>query len=89
MQFLGAWCLTDNYHKERNMEYPTPTHTYNGEPCMRYQLFTRTTSEVHLKAGATWHLHFSAATQADILELATEIDLELDSIKIIDADALT
>jgi len=60
-----------------------------NEPTLRFQLFTRTTSKRHIEAGAPYRLHYSADTMEHMLEMVKdEINMELETIMIVDTEAM-
>lgn len=65
-------------------------YQYGNVETLRFRVFTRTTSKVHLEAGATWQLALSAASMQQAFEMIEDhINTTLNSIKIEDAEALS
>jgi len=55
------------------------------ETVLRYHIYTRTTSVPHLEAGATFGLYMSTANRKTAFEIASEVDLEFESVMVKDA----
>ena len=62
-----------------------PTHKFKNEPTLRYLVFKQTTSAVH---SGHWMLYMSFETLDDALEEISEMNLQLDSVMIMDAEVL-